>query len=357
LTAHDTGIFVAPPGSGKTVVGAYLIAARARNALVLVHRKPLRDQWVAQLARFLGLDLGTIGTLGGGRARLNGGLDVAMIQSLVRGGEVDDRIAQYGHVLIDECHHVPAFAFERVVSATPARYVVGLSATPYRRDGHHPILFMQCGPVRHAIDPRSAAARRLFEQRLLARETGFRVDGAGVAGSIQEVYAALIADPARNALIVEDVICALVEGRSPVVLTERREHLEALASRLRGFAPHTIVLHGGLGAKARREEMARLAAVPTREQRLVLATGGFLGEGFDDARLDAVPGDAGRVAGDARAVRGAAASAARGQVRGARLRLRRSRRPGAGEDVRQAAAGVRGDRVPLRRRGVRVLAR
>ena len=101
-----------------------------------------------------------------------------MIQSLVRGGEVDDRIAQYGHVLIDECQHVPAFAFERVVSATPARYVVGLSATPYRRDGHHPILFMQCGPVRHAIDPRSAAARRPFEQRLLARETGFRVDGA-----------------------------------------------------------------------------------------------------------------------------------------------------------------------------------
>lgn len=286
LTVHDTGIFVAPPGSGKTVVGAHLVAARARNALVLVHRKPLMDQWVAQLARFLGIDPGTIGTLGGGRARLNGGLDVAMIQSLVRGGEVDDRIARYGHVLIDECHHVPAFAFERVVSATPARYVVGLSATPYRRDGHHPILFMQCGPVRHVVDPKVTAARRPFEQRLLARETAFRVDGAGVAGSIQEVYAALVADPARNALIVEDVICALVEGRSPVVLTERREHLEALASRLRGFAPHTIVLHGGLGAKARREEMARLAAVPQREQRLVLATGGFLGEGFDDARLD-----------------------------------------------------------------------
>lgn len=286
LAAHDTGIFVAPPGSGKTVVGAHLIAARARNALVLVHRKPLMDQWVAQLARFLRLDPTAIGTLGGGRQRLNGQLDVAMIQSLVRGGEVDDRIGQYGHVLIDECHHVPAFAFERVVSATSARYVLGLSATPYRRDGHHPILFMQCGPVRHAIDPRSAAAQRPFEQRLLARETGFRVDGAGATGSIQEVYAALVADPARNALIVEDVICALVEGRSPVVLTERREHLEALASRLRGFASHTIVLHGGLGAKARREEMARLAAVPPREQRLVLATGGFLGEGFDDARLD-----------------------------------------------------------------------
>lgn len=286
LAVHETGIFVAPPGSGKTVVGAQLIAARARSALVLVHRKPLMDQWVAQLARFLGLDPAEVGTLGGGRHRLNGRLDVAMIQSLVRGTEVDDRIAPYGHVLVDECHHVPAFAFERVVSATPARYVLGLSATPYRRDGHQPILFMQCGPVRHAIDPRSAAASRPFAQRLLARETGFRLDGAEVSTSIQEVYAALVDDPARNALIVEDVICALVEGRSPVVITERREHLELLAARLQGFAPHTIVLHGGLGAKARREAMTRLAAVLPREQRLVLATGGFLGEGFDDARLD-----------------------------------------------------------------------
>ncbi len=286
LLRHDFGVFVAPPGVGKTVLGTYLVAKRARSTLVLVHRQPLLDQWVAQLSMFLGLEEKEIGRIGGGKRKPNGRLDVAMIQSLVRQGRVDDLVETYGQVIVDECHHVPAVSFERVLSEIKARYVVGLTATPYRRDGHHPILEMQLGPVRFAVDPRSQAARRPFAHRLIVRETSFRLEGGTAEAGIQGIYAALAVDEARNRLILDDVLRALEEGRSPILLTERRDHLEYFAEQLRGFVRHLVVLQGGMTAKERRELGDRLAAVPDEEERLVLATGRYIGEGFDDRRLD-----------------------------------------------------------------------
>ncbi len=285
LLQHDIGLFIAPPGIGKTVLGTYLVAKRVRSTLVLVHRQPLLDQWVAQLSMFLGLDEKEIGQIGGGKRKPNGRLDVAMIQSLVRQDRVEDLIETYGHVIVDECHHVPAVSFERVLSEVKARYVVGLTATPHRRDGHHPILEMQMGPVRFAVDPKGQAARRPFDHRLIVRETSFRMEGGADSG-IQGIYAALAADEARNRLILDDVLHALEEGRSPILLTERRDHLEYFAEQLRGFVRHLVVLQGGMTAKERRELSARLAAVPDEEERLVLATGRYIGEGFDDRRLD-----------------------------------------------------------------------
>ena len=286
LLQHDIGVFVAPPGIGKTVLGTYLVAKRGRSTLVLVHRRPLLDQWVAQLSMFLGIEEKEVGQIGGGKRRPNGRLDVAMLQSLVREGRVDDIVAKYGHVILDECHHVPAVSFERVLSEVKGRYVVGLTATPHRRDGHHPILEMQLGPVRFALDPKSQAARRPFEHRLIVRDTAFRLDGTPAEISIQEVYRALAADEARNCLILDDVIRAIEEGRSPILLTERRDHLAYVAERLRGFVRHLVVLQGGMTPKERRELGARLAEVPDDEERLVLATGRYIGEGFDDPRLD-----------------------------------------------------------------------
>ena len=175
LLAHDIGVFVGPPGIGKTVLGTYLIAQRARSTLVLVHRKHLLDQWIAQLAMFLGIDQKDVGQVGGGKRKPNGRLDVAMIQSLVRQGKVDDLVAGYGHVIVDECHHLPAISFERVLSEVKARYLVGLTATPQRRDGHQPISEMQLGPVVFRVDAKSQAARRPFDHRLIVRETGFRM--------------------------------------------------------------------------------------------------------------------------------------------------------------------------------------
>ena len=286
LLGHDTGVLVAPPGAGKTVVAIHLIAARGRSTLVLVHRKLLLEQWIARLVTFLGLEPKEIGQIGAGKSKPNGRLDVAMLQSLVRKGEVSDLVAGYGQVIVDEAHHCPAVSFERVLGEVKARYVVGLTATPQRRDGRHPITTMQLGPVRHRVDSRSRTARPPFEHTLLVRETAFTSaalpDGAG----IQDIYAALAADQARNDLIFDDVVRALEEKRSPIVLTERRDHLEHLAARLRHFTRHLVVLHGRMKPAEQRDVLAQLAAIPDGEERLLLATGRYVGEGFDDARLD-----------------------------------------------------------------------
>jgi superfamily II DNA or RNA helicase len=286
MSEHDFGVFVAPPGSGKTVVGANLVGSRGRSTLVLVHRTHLLEQWIAQLSLFLGLKPREIGQIGGGRRKPNGKLDVAMIQSLSRRDEVNDMVADYGHVIVDECHHVPAVSFERVMREVKARYMTGLTATPRRRDGHHPILHLQLGPVRFLIDPRGQAAARPFEHKLIVRTTEFGLSGDAADAGIQEVYRQVATDAHRNRLILDDVIQALEEQRSPILLTERRDHLDYLAEHLRGFARNLIVLHGGMKAKDRRAAIQQLVSIPETEERLVLATGRFIGEGFDDARLD-----------------------------------------------------------------------
>jgi len=281
LKPHDLGIFVAPPGTGKTVLGAYMAALRGVNTLVLVHRKPLLDQWRTQLQNFLGLAPKEVGQIGGGRHSITGRIDVAMIQSLASRKGVLDLVASYGQVIVDECHHAPAVSFERVMKEVKARYVLGLTATPYRRDGLQRLLHFQCGPIRYQVQPSSQEGQRPFLNRLVVRETRFFAQG-----SIQDLYAAMVDDPHRNALIIDDVRKALAEGRSPIVLTERREHLERLHEELKEAARHVVVLHGGVPAKARRLALQQLAAVPPEEGRLILATGRYIGEGFDDARLD-----------------------------------------------------------------------
>ncbi len=286
LLDHDIGVLVAPPGVGKTVVGAYLVAARKTSTLILVHRRPLLDQWIGQLALFLGIETRDIGQIGAGRTRPNGRLDVAMVQSLVRKGSVSDLVSGYGQVIQDEAHHCPAVSFERVLAEVKAKYVVGLTATPQRRDGHHPILTMQLGPVRFAVDPKSQAARRPFDHKLVVRETAFLPTGLPDRAGIQELYAALAADQRRNDLIFDDVVRALEEGRSPILLTERRDHLEHFAQRLGSCTRNMVVLHGGMSPRERREVTVRLASIPDSEERLLLATGKYIGEGFDDARLD-----------------------------------------------------------------------
>ena len=160
ILKYDNGVIVAPPGFGKTVLGTYLIAERKCSTLILVHRQPLLEQWRSQIGIFLDRDLKSIGQLGGGKRKLTGQVDVAMIQSLSRKDAVDDIVAEYGQVIIDECHHLPAISFERVLSEVKARYVVGLTATPQRRDGHQPIIHMQIGPTRFKADPRSQLSQR-----------------------------------------------------------------------------------------------------------------------------------------------------------------------------------------------------
>jgi superfamily II DNA or RNA helicase len=289
LLRHDMGVLAASTAFGKTVVGAYLIAQRKVNTLVIVHRRQLLDQWLAALGQFLGLAPEEIGQIGGGKHKPTGRIDVAMIQSLSQDGVVDDIVGNYGHVIVDECHHVSAVSFERVVGQCKAQYVTGLSATVARKDGHQPIIFMQCGPIRHRVDDRKQAEARPFDHKVVVRHTHFRLpphlpDAPALA--IQDLYALLVKDDQRNQLIVEDVVEAVRAGRSPVLLTERREHLEWLASLLSQHIENLIVMKGGMGKRQRQQLAAQIARIPADQPRLILATGRYLGEGFDDERLD-----------------------------------------------------------------------
>ena len=211
LAPHDFGVLAATTAFGKTVVAAALIAKRARNTLVLVHRRELMVQWVERLKTFLNIDPKDIGIIGGGRRKPTGLIDIALIQSLVRHGEVSDLVANYGHLIVDECHHLSAASFELVARRAKARFVLGLSATVARKDGHHPIIFMQCGPVRHRVDARAQAAERGITHRARHRSTGFQLPPSLAAldrPPMPAVYAALAQDEARNDLIFDDVLKA-----------------------------------------------------------------------------------------------------------------------------------------------------
>ena len=289
LLEHDTGVLSATTAFGKTVVAAWMIAQRGVNTLILVHRRQLLDQWVERLSEFLGMSRKDIGRIGGGRRKPTGRVDVAIIQSLVRKGVVKDCVADYGHLIVDECHHLSAQSFELVARRTKARYVLGLSATVTRKDGHHPIIFMQCGPVRHRVDAKAEAISRPFQHCVIVRPTGFRPlspADSDPRAQFHDLYRELIADGDRNAKIREDILQCVREGRSPLVLTERREHLESLAASLEGDVRHVVVLQGGASIAKSRAIANLLTEIPQDEERVLLATGKYIGEGFDDARLD-----------------------------------------------------------------------
>lgn len=289
LIKNEIGVLSASTAFGKTVIGAWLVAQRKVNTLVIVHRRQLMDQWVESLQTFLGLGKKEIGQIGGGKHKTTGAVDVAMIQSLIDKGTVDDLVGNYGHIIVDECHHISAASFEQVIRQAKARYITGLSATVTRQDGHHPIIFMHCGPVRYRVDDRQQAASRSFSHKVIARRTGFvlpkPMENLPEPG-IQEVYAMLAADPLRNQMIVNDVLDTIHAGRSPVLLTERREHLTYFVEVLENKIKNVIVLSGGMGRKQRNTLMEQLRNIPEDEERLIIATGRYLGEGFDDARLD-----------------------------------------------------------------------
>ena len=282
---HDEGIICAPTAFGKTVVGAALIAERKVSTLVLVHRQQLLDQWRERLAAFLDMSIKSIGQIGGGKSARTGVIDVAVIQSLQRKGEVKDSVAEYGQVIVDECHHISAFTFEQIMKQVKAKYVVGLTATPTRKDGHQPIVLMQCGPIRFSLSVRAAAEKSPFQHLLVPKPTDFRMPPEATELSIHDVYAAMILDSSRNQKIIGDILDAVHQGFTPLVLTHRKDHLEQLAAGL-STIENLVILKGGMGKKQRREVADRLAAIPDGVPRVLLATGSYIGEGFDDSRLD-----------------------------------------------------------------------
>ena len=290
IMKHNCGILAAGTAFGKTIIAIRLIAKRRTNTLVLVNRRQLQIQWISKIAAFLGVEEKSVGKIGGGSNRWTGKIDVALIQSLSRKGYLDPRVKEYGQIIVDECHAVGAGSYETLVDSAPCRYMLGLSATVARNDGHDPLVLMQLGPVRHHVDAKTLAQDAPFAHIVYVRQTGFRLKQVSIEEGNRFNYVdminEMIADVGRNRLIVEDVLAAVEEGRSPVILTDRKEHVEGLEGLLNGKVAHVLVLTGGMGAKTSREMLEKLRSIPDAEERVVISTGAYIGEGFDDSRLD-----------------------------------------------------------------------
>ena len=305
LLKYDDGVLAATTAFGKTVIAAKLIAERKVNTLILVHRQQLLAQWVTRLSEFLLINekipvveqksgrkkkLELIGRLAAGKDQLSGIIDVALMQSLNLDGEVRDCIKNYGMIIVDECHHIPAVSFAEILKKSNAKYIYGLTATPSRKDGHHPIIFMYCGPVRFRVDAIKQAQKRPFEHFVIPRFTGFRVvrEASDNDLTIQDLYSEIVKDELRNQLIVEDVFTCHEEGRHCLVLTERTAHVDILSKMIGARIPSVIALKGGLGTKETNGLLKQVTETPSDKQLTIVATGKFIGEGFDEARLDSL---------------------------------------------------------------------
>ncbi len=282
MLRFDTGVLCAPTAFGKTVAAIAVIARRGVNTLILVHRTELMKQWQERLQTFLGVTKEMIGTIGGGKNKPTGQIDIAVIQSLSRMGKVSEIIENYGHILIDECHHLSAVSFESALKHAKAKYVLGLTATPVRRDGQQPIIFMQCGPIRHTVRPSEDPPHKLDVYARFLPQGLLLLAGA----SIQDVFRELFTNEQRTAEIISDIIAAYQEGRKVLVLTERTEHLQAIKARLDSSIESLFVLHGRMSGKQRRDVIKTLTELPENAPRVLLATGRLIGEGFDHPPLD-----------------------------------------------------------------------
>ena len=303
LLAHNNGILSATTAFGKTVIGAFLVASRKVNTLILVHRTSLLHQWIERLNDFLDISdepepeftpkgrkrkKSIIGQIGGGKNNLSGIIDVAIIQSLVSGNEVKELVKNYGMVIVDECHHVSAFSFEQVLKAVSAKYVYGLTATPTRKDGHHPIIYMHCGKIRYRVDAKKQADERPFEHYIIPRFTRFQKPAHQDENkwTISDIYNDIARSEIRNNQIVQDVVVAVAQGRNPIILTERTEHVSYLAEMLSSQIKNVITLTGNTSQKQNREKIQMIANIPLSEPLVLVATGRYVGEGFDMPRLD-----------------------------------------------------------------------
>jgi superfamily II DNA or RNA helicase len=282
MLQHDAGVLCAPTAFGKTVVAAALITQRSVNTLVLVHRTELLKQWQEPLQAFLGVGRDVVGTIGGGKPKPTGKIDIAVMRSLSRQGEVNDLVENYGHVIVDECHHIGAVSFDGILKRVKAKYVLGLTATPIRRDGQQPIIFMQCGPLRHtAVRAASAPQDLVVVPHLLSAKIDLPSDSG-----IQDVFRHLAHDADRTHAVATDVIAAYRQGRKVLVLTERTEHLTAIAAQLTGQVEKLYTLHGRMSKKLRSVLKDALNELPPDTPRVLLSTGKLVGEGFDHPPLD-----------------------------------------------------------------------
>lgn len=300
MLSHDIGICNAATGFGKTVIGAYIIGALKVNTLVLVHNREIMKVWQKDFEDFLQIDeeppiyqtktqtrrrKDVVGTLYASHDSLTGIIDIAMITSLGKEDNIDERVKDYGLVIVDECHHIGADTLEQVIRQVSAKHVYGLTATTKRDDGLEQKVFMQLGPVRFKLTAKQRAAQQSFRHLIYPRFTGM-ANLSGEEMKIQEAYAAIVHDERRNTLIVNDVLACVSEGRTPLILTRYRDHADELYKLLKNKVRNLILLKGGGSASKKNEVKEKLLSVPADEALALVAVGKYVGEGFDYPRLD-----------------------------------------------------------------------
>ncbi|MDH4468570.1 MAG: DEAD/DEAH box helicase family protein [Bacteriovoracaceae bacterium] len=283
----ETGILSAPPGIGKTVMACAILAKRKMPTLILVHRQELLEQWKEQLCRFLNIPVKEIGVFSGAKKKLSFKIDIATILSLKQIEDLEDFFLPYGQIIIDECHHIPAVTFESILKRSPARFILGLTATPYRKDGHQKIMFMQCGPIRHEI---KTAGDPLIVKKVIVKETCLKLpEILGPQPAIHLVWDQLIKDAERLKLIAKDVVDCISESRFPLVISDRKEHLEAIEKEINNQSASIKVLRleGSMGKKKRKTIMEEVKKTADKNSPIcLLATASLIGEGVDIPRLD-----------------------------------------------------------------------
>ena len=301
ILRYETGILNAATAFGKTVVSAYLIAQRKVNTLILIESADLLMQWVNELEKFLVIDEappvyytktgkervrdGVIGTLSAGKDKTTGIIDIAMVGSAYRKGEFFPNLDSYGLILMDECHHAASAQAQAVLERIKAKYVYGVSATPYRSDKLDQINYMLLGPIRHEYTAREQADALGLSRFVVPRFTRV-VNISGKKLSIHEADALIAEHEDRTEQIVADVKACVAQGRTPVILTKLKRHVDKLYELLQGAADHVFMLYGNQTPKQNQEIREQMLQIPDSETVILIATGQKVGEGFNFPRLD-----------------------------------------------------------------------
>ena len=289
LLKHDVGVLCATTGFGKTVVGAKIISELKTNTLVIVNRNNLLEQWKERLSYFLNINKKEIGQIGSGKEKPNGKLDVASFQSLFKKDNLEELVKDYGLVIVDECHHAAAYSFEKVLKAVRSKHVYGLTATPTRKDGWHKIIYMQCGDIRVRVSHRELKQNKEMEHTVIVKKTNYKYIPTEEKDKIQisEILNDMCHNIFRNSMIIEDINKCILEGRVPIVLTERVEHLKVLKENLENLNVPVVAYKGNMGKKKTKEIQDVIdEADKNNKPRIILATSSSIGEEFDDSRLD-----------------------------------------------------------------------
>ena len=289
LLNHDVGVLCAPTGFGKTVIGAEIISELKTNTLVIVNNNNLLEQWKERLSFYLDINKKEIGQLGNGKNTLNGNLDVATFQSLYKKDDIEQIVKNYGLVIVDECHHVAAYSFEKVLKAIRSKYVYGLTATPTRKDRWHKIIYMQCGNIRVRVSNKSLKQNKEMEHTVIVKKTNYKYIGIEEKNKIimPDIYKDMCNNVFRNSLIIEDISKCIMEGRVPIVLTEIKDHLKVLEESLKNLNVPIAIYKGNMRKKKTTEIHEIIEeADKNNKPRIILATSRSIGEGFDDSRLD-----------------------------------------------------------------------